>query len=72
MNNYDPESIRCAAFFAQFSSAEQRQLMTWLAKLMFKGEVLVSEDHSLFNAFDSMLKYVGHKSDHLPLTHENG
>jgi hypothetical protein len=40
MNNNDPQSIRCAEFLAQFSLAEQKQLMTWIETGISGGEVL--------------------------------
>lgn len=57
--------ISCYEFLEQFSTAEQAHLMGLIESLVSKGELLISEDHPLWSAFDQLTKYIRRETDEL-------
>ena len=53
------------AFFAQFTLAEQDQLMAWVDELTTAGHVDVPESHPLHQACDLLMRFIGHQTDDL-------
>jgi hypothetical protein len=56
----------CAEFFAQFTAAEQGQLIRWVELLVAHGEVEIDETHPLSGPFDILTKYISREIDELP------
>ena len=61
------QMINCCEFLQQFSAAEQAELMGFIESLVSEGELLISEDHPLWPAFDQLTKYITRQTDILPI-----
>jgi hypothetical protein len=61
------QMINCHEFLEQFSATEQAELMGLLESLVSEGELLISEDHPLWFAFDQLTKYISRQTDELPI-----